>query len=67
MQLLKNAFVSVLQEPLATETEFWSASKTLTTLAEENYFSKPNENGIFWPEAIKKFLNPGKFSNKFFL
>ncbi|KAK6631688.1 hypothetical protein RUM43_013752 [Polyplax serrata] len=58
MQLLKCSLSTVLQDPLATDTEFWSASKTLSTLAEENHFTQPNQNGTIWPEAIKRYLNP---------
>lgn len=62
MQLLKNSFSSILQEPLAADTEFWSATKTLSTLAEENHFNKPDEDGTLWPDAIKNFLNPGYYT-----
>ena len=55
MQLLKTSFSSVLQEALAPETEFWSAGKTLKTLAEEKHFD--TENGTAWPKTIKNFIS----------
>lgn len=47
-----------MQESLAPETEFWSAGKTLTTLAEEKHFH--TEDGITWPDAIKIFISESK-------
>ncbi|PNF27299.1 DNA mismatch repair protein Msh6 [Cryptotermes secundus] len=56
LQLLNSSLASVLKESLAPETEFWSAHKTLTTLAEGGYFSSES-SGVNWPEGLKKFLN----------
>lgn len=60
LQLLNSSLASVLKESLAPETEFWSAHKTLTTLAEGGYFSSES-SGVNWPEGLKKFLNEGRF------
>ncbi|KAJ9582060.1 hypothetical protein L9F63_003643, partial [Diploptera punctata] len=56
MQLLNTSMASVLKEALASESEFWSASKTLSTLAEGGYFSAES-NGLNWPEGFKQFLS----------
>ncbi|XP_069702294.1 DNA mismatch repair protein Msh6 isoform X2 [Periplaneta americana] len=56
LQLLSSSLASVLKEALAPETEFWSAHKTLTTLAEGGYFSSES-CGTKWPEGIKQFLS----------
>lgn len=59
LQLLKTSFSSIMKEALTPETEFWSANKTLTFLAEEKYFAE--EGGIAWPSAIKNFINKGTY------
>ncbi|PSN56585.1 hypothetical protein C0J52_01554 [Blattella germanica] len=56
MQLLKSSMASVLKEALASESEFWSANKTLSTLAEGGYFSSES-TGLKWPEGLKTFLS----------
>lgn len=53
--MLSNA----VKEALVPETEFWSSSKTLITLAEADYF-KIDDN-IVYPEMLKTFLNCGKY------
>uniref|UniRef100_A0A2Z5U638 Putative DNA mismatch repair protein Msh6 n=1 Tax=Reticulitermes speratus TaxID=60591 RepID=A0A2Z5U638_9NEOP len=55
-QLLNSSLASVIKEPLAPEIEFWNSNKTLTTLAEGNYFSSQS-SGVNWPEGLKQFLN----------
>jgi hypothetical protein len=59
LQLLNSSLASVLKESLAPEIEFWTSHKTLTTLAEEGYFSSES-SGVKWPEGLKQFLNKGK-------
>ena len=58
MQLLNTSLASVSKEALASESEFWSAGKTLSTLAEGGYFSS-EASGVNWPEGLKQFLNAG--------
>jgi hypothetical protein len=58
-QLLNSSLASVIKEPLAPEIEFWNSNKTLTTLAEGNYFSSQS-SGVNWPEGLKQFLNEGR-------
>lgn len=54
-KILDTALSSVMKEQLASDSEFWSSNKTLTTLSERNYF----ENGT--PETLKKFLSDCKW------
>lgn len=51
---------SAVKEALIPETEFWSSSKTLITLAEGGYFDK-NDN-VVYPNVLKTFLGNGKYS-----
>ncbi|XP_034233656.1 DNA mismatch repair protein Msh6-like [Thrips palmi] len=55
-QLLNSQLTAVLKETLAPELEFWSASKTLTKLAEGNYFNEEGQSHE-WPEALKMFIS----------
>uniref|UniRef100_A0A1B6M5Q0 DNA mismatch repair protein MutS-like N-terminal domain-containing protein n=1 Tax=Graphocephala atropunctata TaxID=36148 RepID=A0A1B6M5Q0_9HEMI len=50
-QVLNTSLTSVLKEHLAPETEFWSSTKTLTTLSERKYF----DDGT--PDGLKQFLS----------
>ncbi|XP_054273047.1 DNA mismatch repair protein Msh6-like [Macrosteles quadrilineatus] len=50
LQVLNTSLVTVMKEQLAPESEFWSSTKTLTTLSERKYF----EDGT--PEGLKQFL-----------
>lgn len=59
-QLLNSQLTAVVKETLAPELEFWSASKTLTKLAEGNYFSEEGQSHE-WPEALKMFISDGWF------
>ncbi|XP_050439278.1 DNA mismatch repair protein Msh6 [Adelges cooleyi] len=45
---------SAVKEALIPETEFWSSSKALLTLAEGDYFKK--DDNIVYPEKLKEFL-----------
>lgn len=59
--MLSNA----VKEALIPETEFWSSSKTLVTLAEGDYFK--NENSVVYPDKLKKFLGSGNYNDKYFI
>uniref|UniRef100_A0A1B6HAN9 DNA mismatch repair protein n=1 Tax=Homalodisca liturata TaxID=320908 RepID=A0A1B6HAN9_9HEMI len=50
-QVLNTSLTSAIKEHLAPESEFWSSTKTLTTLSERKYF----EDGT--PEGLKPFLS----------
>lgn len=47
-----------VKEALIPDTEFWSSSKTLITLAEGDYF-KSNDT-VLYPEKLRHFLGNGK-------
>lgn len=49
-QIFKTALCNTLKEALNTDTQFWSAEKTLKTLAEK-YYSQGEK--IEWPAAIR--------------
>lgn len=53
--MLSNA----VKEALIPETEFWSSTKTLITLAEGDYFK--NNGSVVYPDKLKKFLGSGKY------
>jgi len=50
---------NVVKELLTPETEFWSSSKTLITLAEGDYFK--NGDNVIYPDKLKVFLGSGKY------
>lgn len=50
---------SAVKEALIPDTEFWSSSKTLITLAEGDYFKK--DDSVVYPEKLKLFLNSGMY------
>ncbi|KAB7498351.1 DNA mismatch repair protein Msh6 [Armadillidium nasatum] len=54
MQVIKGVVPSNLIEILEREKEFWSSSKTLTFLAESDYFKK--ETKLEWPDNLEKVL-----------
>ncbi|XP_063239704.1 DNA mismatch repair protein Msh6 [Bacillus rossius redtenbacheri] len=54
-RLLRTALASVLKEALAPESEFWTAGRTLVTLAEGGYFASGGVHS--WPEGLKEFLS----------
>lgn len=58
--MLSNA----VKEALIPETEFWSSSKTLVTLAEGDYFK--NGNNVVYPDKLKKFLGSGNYNDKYY-
>lgn len=49
-----------LREALVPEKEFWTASKTLSFLAEGTYF-KDEEGSLQWPEELQKMMDKSKF------
>ncbi|KAJ1520643.1 hypothetical protein ONE63_003750 [Megalurothrips usitatus] len=55
-QLLNGHLTAVAKEVLAPESEFWSASKTLSKLAEGDYFSEEGKSHE-WPETLKMFIS----------
>lgn len=57
LQLLNSMMSGVLQQPLQSETEFWSATKTLNVLATRDELKGP-ENRVAWPKALQLFINP---------
>ncbi|RXG58888.1 DNA mismatch repair protein Msh6 [Armadillidium vulgare] len=59
MQVIKGVVPSNLIEILEREKEFWSSSKTLTFLAESDYFKK--ENKLEWPDNLEKVLEQNTF------
>jgi hypothetical protein len=54
--MLSNA----VKETLMPDTEFWTSSKTLLTLAEGDYFK--NNDVVTYPEKLKIFLGSGKYN-----
>lgn len=59
MQLINTNLSSALKESLASGTEFWDSSKTLKTLAEEDYFKMDGE--LFeWPGDLKGMMSESK-------
>lgn len=53
--MLSNA----VKESLIPDTEFWSSSKTLLTLAEGDYFKKGDN--VAYPAILKQFLGSGEY------
>lgn len=51
---------SAVKEALMPDTEFWTSSKTLLTLAEGDYFK--NDDKVVYPEKLKTFLGSGKYN-----
>lgn len=51
---------SAVKESLIPDTEFWSSSKTLITLAEGDYFK--NDDNVVYPTKLKMFLGSGKYA-----
>jgi len=51
---------SAVKESLIPDTEFWSSSKTLITLAEGDYFK--NADNVVYPKKLKMFLGSGKYA-----
>lgn len=60
LKLLGSMLVGVLQQPLQSETEFWSASKTLNVLAVREELMG-SEGRVDWPQTIRRFISPSKF------
>ncbi|XP_071959516.1 DNA mismatch repair protein Msh6-like [Antedon mediterranea] len=65
-QILNNNLLSVLKEPLAPGSQFWSAEKTLKHFVEENYMmgneegnSDGGQNVTKWPETLQGLLAEG--------
>lgn len=54
---------SAVKEALNPDTEFWSSSKTLVTLAEGDYFK--TDDNVIYPDKLKKFLGSGKHYDTF--
>lgn len=50
---------SSVKEALIPDSEFWSSSKTLITLAEGDYFK--NADNVVYPNNLKTFLGSGKY------
>lgn len=55
-QIFKTVLSNTLKEQLLPESQFWSAAKTLKTLAEK-YFT--GETCVEWPEAIRGMQDSG--------
>lgn len=58
LQILNGQLTAVVKESLAPESEFWSASKTLSQLAEGNYFTEEGKSHE-WPENLKLYISDG--------
>ncbi|XP_015712384.1 DNA mismatch repair protein Msh6 [Coturnix japonica] len=58
-KILKSSLISCIQEGLISGTQFWSASKTLKVLLEEEYFKENQnpENGCVLPSVIKSLTS----------
>ncbi|XP_067666471.1 DNA mismatch repair protein Msh6-like [Haliotis asinina] len=56
VQLIKTNMSSALKESLASGTEFWDSSKTLKTLAEEDYFKEEGKD-FEWPGGLKEMMS----------
>ncbi|XP_065595645.1 DNA mismatch repair protein Msh6 isoform X2 [Cyrtonyx montezumae] len=58
-KVLKGSLVSCIQEGLISGSQFWSASKTLKVLLEEEYFKENQnaENGCVLPSVIKSLTS----------
>lgn len=54
---------SAVKETLMPDTEFWTSSKTLLTLAEGDYFK--NNDVVTYPEKLKIFLGSGKYNKTY--
>lgn len=51
-----------LREALVPEKEFWTASKTLSFLADGTYFKDEEGGSLQWPKEIQEMLDKSKFS-----
>lgn len=58
MQLLESMVSSVMQQPLKSDREFWSADKTLKVLAAREELR--GAEGVEWPAALRRFMSPSK-------
>ncbi|POI33273.1 hypothetical protein CIB84_002973 [Bambusicola thoracicus] len=58
-KILKGSLISCIQEGLISGSQFWSASKTLKVLLEEEYFKENQnpENGCVLPSVIKSLTS----------
>ncbi|KAI8764552.1 DNA mismatch repair protein Msh6 [Biomphalaria glabrata] len=56
LQLFNANLTSALKEPLSPGKEFWESSKTLKTLAEEDYFQVDGRDVIL-PDVIKNMVS----------
>jgi len=58
-KVLDTMLSSAVKEALFPDTEFWSSSKTLITLAEGDYFR--SDDTVIYPEKLRTFLGNGKY------
>lgn len=58
-KVIDTVLSNTVKEALIPDVEFWSSSKTLITLAEEQYFK--NNDNVVYPEKLKIFLGSGKY------
>lgn len=58
-KILKGSLISCIQEGLISGSQFWSASKTLKVLLEEEYFkeNQNTESGCVLPSVIKSLTS----------
>uniref|UniRef100_A0A2C9JWS6 DNA mismatch repair proteins mutS family domain-containing protein n=1 Tax=Biomphalaria glabrata TaxID=6526 RepID=A0A2C9JWS6_BIOGL len=56
LQLFNANLTSALKEPLSPGKEFWESSKTLKTLAEEDYF-QVDSGDVILPDVIKNMVS----------
>ncbi|XP_033224554.1 probable DNA mismatch repair protein Msh6 isoform X2 [Belonocnema kinseyi] len=58
MNILNGMLQSAIKEPLQKDVQFWSATKILEHLHEQEYF-KNGESKFEWPKELEPYLNPG--------
>lgn len=54
-----------LRECLVPEKEFWTATKTLSFLADGPYFKEEGQDDLQWPQVLKDMMEEGKFVTSF--
>ncbi|XP_023245982.1 LOW QUALITY PROTEIN: probable DNA mismatch repair protein Msh6 [Copidosoma floridanum] len=58
LKIINNYLPNVMKEALQKEVQFWTSTKVLKTLYENNYFKKEGDESEFtWPTSLQPFLN----------
>ena len=56
-QVLNSCLAGVPKELLASDREFWDASRTLRELSDASYFQREDSEQLVWPPALRSCLS----------